>query len=192
MFFGRNEKEQLFAVCDSVNRQKELLEKTEGRLDELEKAAGKHDIVLEDLSDTLAEFRAQEEETIQALHRELEAARAERLRREQADEEGLLLLLEEYEKQLRNLEALLGENEEWRKQFEAIRSRIRQRCVSAGITLLGVTGEPVNYELHEVLDVRETTDPELDKCIAQVYEGGYIYRDHIKKARVSAWKGTVI
>lgn len=188
MFFGKNEREALSGIQKSCQDFPRLMEETGNRIDALEKTAGKHDVVLEDLSDTLSELREQEENALESLHREVAALREERLGMEQDQEEKLLELLMEYENHLLMLEALLSDKEGWKEQFVKIHERIRQKCLPAGVTILGEAGEPVDYGLHEVIDVRKTSDPELDRHVAQVYERGILYKGHIRKARISAWK----
>ena len=190
MLVGKKEKEKLSEIQQMCQGLDPVLKQISGRMDALEKSVGRHDIVLEDLSDTLSELREQETDALAALQNEQEANRYERLRSREEKEERLLMLLMEYEGHLRTLESLLSDNEAWEKQFEIIRKKIRSKSLSACVTLLGQEGESLDYEIHEVTDIRETKDQSLDRHVAQVYEAGYIYEGHTKKARVSVWKIT--
>ncbi len=180
------------ALEERMQSRMDALEESAGiRIGALEKAAGKHDIVQEDLSDTLAELREQQEASLRELRGVTESLCRERMQREQEREENLLSLVMEYERNLLSIERLLADNAQWTKQFEMIRRSISQKGLAAGIVLLGKEGELVDYDLYEVEDVRETSDPGLDRCVAQVYETGYQYHGRIQKARVSAWKYTL-
>ena len=189
MFFGKQEKEMLSRIQTDCGANARLMESAGDRIEALEKAAGKHDVVLEDLSDTLAELREQETDVLAQLHEELDLLREERLQAEQKDREKLMTLLMEYENHLLSIEFLLSENEEWKKQFALIHQKLKQKSLAAGVVLLGEEGEPVDYEVHEVIDVRKTDRMERDHRVAQVYERGCQYHGMIRKARVSVWKG---
>lgn len=64
--------------------------------------------------------------------------------------------------------------------------QLRQKC---GISIIGQCGDTVNYDLHEVIEAVDTTNPAQDKTIAGIYRCGYIYKGVIKKkAQVSAYR----
>ena len=47
----------------------------------------------------------------------------------------------------------------------------------------------MDYALHEVVEVVETTDIQKNKTIAEVYRPGYVYRGRVKKkAQVKAFR----
>lgn len=195
MFFGKREKELLSeirelaaGIRESVSGNEELIHQGSERLEALEKKTGVHDVVLEDLSDSLFELREQESETVSDLKEELKVLRDQSQETGRRREEELLSLLMDYQKQFDHLEALLSEDEDWKRQFSLIREKLERSSLKAGITLLGKAGDAVDYELHEVLDIRETSDPGLDRRIAQVYETGYACGGRIRKARVSAYR----
>jgi molecular chaperone GrpE (heat shock protein) len=172
----------------SMESAKTSMESVKNSMESAVKSIGVHDVVVEDLSDSLAELRDQEAETVRTLSGELSALRESGEEASRKREDRLLTLLMEYRNQMGHIETLLSEDESWEQQFYTINNLLSQRCAEAGVTLLGQVGEAVNYSLHEVVDVRDTGDARLDRCIAQVYETGYAWQGRIRKARVAAYR----
>ncbi|MDO5701827.1 MAG: nucleotide exchange factor GrpE [Lachnospiraceae bacterium] len=190
MFFGKKEKQELSDVTEQLRHISEQLTDYGKTLEGLVKSSGVHDVVIEDLSDSLADLKDQEAETVNALSNELTELRDSRAEESSGREEKLLWLVMEYHNQMSHIGALLSEDDKWNQQLGMIEAILQQKCVEAGVALIGHVGEPVNFSLHEVIDVRETDDPHYDKCIAQVYETGFMYQGSIRKARVAVYRNS--
>lgn len=105
-------------------------------------------------------------------------------------EQGLLLeLFEAYQEQFRNLRRFAeGKDEAWAAQIDMIDDGLGRYRQSCGIGLIGECGTEVDYDMHEVIEVIETGEPELDRRIADIYSGGYMYRGKVRrKAKVAVY-----
>lgn len=110
--------------------------------------------------------------------------------RERDEERKLLFeLFEAYQDQLRNLRRFAeGKDDAWAAQIAMMEDGLERYRRSCGICLTGERGETVDYDLHEVVEVVDTDQPESDRKIADVYSNGYLYRGVVqKKARVVAY-----
>lgn len=114
---------------------------------------------------------------------------SEQLRVCEKEQRLLLELFEAYQEQFRNLRRFAeGKDEAWAAQIDMIDDglgRYRQAC---GIGLIGECGTEVDYDMHEVIEVIETGQPELDRKIADIYSGGYMYCGKVRrKAKVAVY-----
>lgn len=101
----------------------------------------------------------------------------------------LLELFEAYQEQFRNLRRFAdGRDEAWASQIDMIESSLAHHRQACGISLIGERGAKVDYDLHEVIEVIDTGQPELDRTIADVYSGGYLYQGKVRrKAKVAVY-----
>lgn len=163
-------------------------EKLAAQVEQMSRNIQKHDVDLEDALDLISEIREQESEAQEKLLQELAAVRKDDRMQQEAEAEKLLRLIGCYHEQFRHLSLLLSDQPQWSRQIALIEEKLREDQELAGVRILGKAGEKVDYDLHEVIDVRTTENPDLDKCIAEVYEAGYIQNSRIKRARVAAYR----
>ena len=164
---------------------KTTAEKLETKQQDLERLIRRQSDSYEDLLEELQEtFRLEED-----IRRE----RRENSRKEEALLSLIMCCREQMtllEKQVREDGSMTGEKlEAWQQQFSAMAGERLKLMRSCGLEETGQEGEPVDYEIHEILSVRETEDPAKAGRIAQVYSPGLLKEGHvIKKARVAAYK----
>ena len=163
------------------------------RVSELSSAANRHDMVIEDMIESWEELREKQKEELQMLTSALSASAG----REQKDaaerEKALLELLMCTHDMLFALQKAAEEtgSEVWLRQLTLSERRLAEARLPSGFQVTGTAGVPVNYAVHEVVDVIPTQDPELDQVVAEVYACGYLYLGRIlKKAQVSAYRLT--
>lgn len=142
------------------------------------------------LEDILEELQRQGEEKGQARE-QLQELR----KREKALAELCCFLSGQKEMILRQLleEGVLPEDVRagWLKQAELMEQeagRLERQCT---LQKIGVCGEKVDYDGHDILSVLPTSRREEDGTVAQVFSRGCYYQGHIlKKAQVAVYKYT--
>ena len=112
-------------------------------------------------------------------------------------EQKLLELVQLYQQQMELFEQwITGQNREagetareaWQQQYAMLKGRIQTESTLCAIELTGVSGEPVDYRLHEILQAAEPETKEQEGTVAKVYSQGMVYRGAVvKKARVCAY-----
>lgn len=113
-------------------------------------------------------------------------------------EQKLLELVQLYQQQMELFEQwITGQNREagetareaWQQQYAMLKGRIQTESTLCAIELTGVSGEPVDYRLHEVLQAVEPDSREQEGKIDKVYSQGMLYHGTvIRKARVTAYR----
>lgn len=166
-------------------------EKLEQELKQLTTAANRHDIAIEDLLDSWEEMQtAQKEEagkivsTLQELSDQDRKMAAER-------EKSLLNLLMQTQDQLFALQkaAYDAGAEEWIRQLALAERKLGAVRLPAGFQVIADNQIPVDYGLHEVINLTETDDPALKHLVAEIYTCGYVYQGKVlRKARVSVYR----
>lgn len=184
MFFKRRDEEltkrleeKFQALEQATVEENRKLETMNQNISQLQKSVQKHDMAIEDLLEEWDEKKS-DEDNIKEKFREYEN-----------NERYLLELFEEYQEQFWNMKRFADEKDEtWAAQIALMEKgleRCRQLC---GISIIGECVSTVDYDLHEVIEVLDTTDPDKDKMIARIYRCGYIYKGQVKKkAQVSAY-----
>lgn len=170
---------------ETAGRAAERIGNLEERQQELERQIRRQSDSFEDLLEEIQEGRSLEE----SLKQE---------RREHGQKEQALLSLimccreqmELLEKQIRKDESMEeGRLAAWKQQFHTMaqeRQRLMRPC---GLEETGQAGDPVDYEIHEVLSVEETGDATKAGTVARVYSCGFLQGGRvIKKARVAAYR----
>ena len=77
----------------------------------------------------------------------------------------------------------------WQQQYAMLKGKIQTESMLCAIELTGVSGEPVDYRLHEVLQAVEPASREQEGKIDRVYSQGMLYHGTvIRKARVTAYR----
>lgn len=204
MLFGNRKKrdEELLKYLDeaftktgnSISGMKEDLSEIGDRLleEKLEKYQNENSRLLrrqsgslEDILEELQRQGAETEDTARQLQelREREAALAE-----------LCCLLSGHRQMI--LQQLLSDSslgEEaaagWRRQAELMEQEAERAERKCAFQRIGICGEKVDYECHEILSVCAAQEEAQNGIVAQVFSEGYCYRGQIiKKAQVSVYR----
>lgn len=170
--------EKLQAIAGSVEKDGRGLEKIEQNIEQLKAAVQKHDMAIEDLLEEWEDKETQKDGFRERLH---DCEQSENL---------LLELFESYQEQFWNLKRFASQKEEaWSAQMALMEQKLahcRQLC---GISIIETCGTEVDYQLHEVIGVVDTTDREKDRMIAEIINWGYLYKGRVKrKAQVAAYR----
>lgn len=154
------------------------LEEMNQKVGQLQLSVQKHDMSIEDLLEEWDERRSDE---AQVRARFQEGERSENL---------LLKVFEAYQEQFWNLRRFADTaNSELAAQLALMEKNLQHDRQLCGISMIGECGVEINYDLHEVIEVLDTTDTRLDGVIAAVYSCGYLYKGKVKrKARVGVYR----
>lgn len=164
---------------DSTSRTiRELENSMNQNLSRLHSDVHKHDMAIEDLLDEWAEKKSDEDSVNARLQ---ESAQTEKL---------LLELFESYQEQFWNLKHYAASNDAaLTSQVALMEKNLEHYRRSCAISLIQECGVSVDYDLHNVIEAVDTTDPALDKTIAEIYRCGYLYKGKvIKKAQAAAYR----
>ena len=177
-------------VAEAFTRQTQELSRMQQQMnDQIEK---NHKAV-RGLSDSVEDFldSMQEEEKGQRQPQQMLEDAGKR-------EQKLLELVQLYQQQMELFEQwITGQNREagetareaWQQQYAMLKGRIQTESTLCAIELTGVSGEPVDYRLHEVLQAVEPDSREQEGKIDKVYSQGMLYHGTvIRKARVTAYR----
>ena len=189
-FFKKNKKtsvqeETLLKLEEQSGRLLDLYqsgkEEEEARSRELLDKINRHDMAIENLLDILEE---NEEEN---------RSRNEREQEYKAEKKRMLELFDtSLELTWQMCRFLWAKEEEWGKQADLVWQELAGKMVRCGFSPVFRQNEPVDYELHEVVNVVPTEDASLDKKVAQVYSPGYVYQGKLtKKAKISAYQSGI-
>lgn len=157
------------------NRQLTEMKEEIGRL---RASVQKHDMAIEDLLDEWSE-RSSDEADVR-----------KRLQEGERSEACLLNLFEAYQEQFWGMRRFAeGKDSELAGQLTLMEQsllNVRQMC---GISIIQEVGVAVNYDLHEAIQIVDTTDPGLDGIVAMIYSCGYLYKGKVKKkAKVAVYR----
>lgn len=178
--------QELRQLCTNAiqgqNQLENALNQTTGRLEQqlnqLQTDVHKHDMAIEDLLDEWDEKKSDEESV---KTRELEAVQTEKL---------LLSLFEAYQEQFWNLKHYAASKDgTWASQLALMEINLEHFRRTCAISMIQECGVSVDYDLHEIIEAIDTTDPALDKTIADIYRCGYLYKGKVrKKAQAAAYR----
>lgn len=137
----------------------------------------RHDMALEDCLDMLEEWKEEsvcEQKQRQSLEKE---------------REKLLQMFHTYQEQLWNMKIYAEKNDSvWHEQLLLVENVVQEKMISCGITTIDKVGCTVNYEFHEVIEIKDTEDMDRDRTVAVVYRPGYLYQGEVRqKAKVAAY-----
>lgn len=154
------------------------LDQIEAHCSRLQTDVHKHDMAIEDLLDEWAVKKSDED----SIRTQLDEARQ--------TEQQLLELFEAYLEQFWNLRHYAASKDaSWASQITLMEKNLKHYQHSCAISLIQERGVSVDYDLHEIIDVTDTTDPALDKTIAEIYRCGYLYKGKVrKKAQAAAYR----
>lgn len=147
-------------------------------LQKLQVDVHRHDMAIEDLLDEWAEKKSDEDSA------------AARLREASQTEHLLLDLFEAYQEQFWNLKHFAASKDEaWTSQIALMEQALEHYQRSCAISLINECGVSVDYDLHDIIEATDTSDPALDKKIAEIYRCGYLYKGKVrKKAQAAAYR----
>lgn len=207
MWFQKNNQLKLLTECiekvqnqtDSLSRKQadsaEMLNQTitqisqqmgslEQRYSESEKMIRRQSDSFEDLLDEIQ--NQQQEQNTQYKQQQ------ETLRREQA----FLALINCIRDQMYLLEQKMTEDDSlseekkaaWTEQFLIMNQEAARFMAPCGLTEVGKQGEPIDYDIHNILNIIETGDESKANTVAKVYSHGIFYNGRpVKKADVAAF-----
>ncbi len=191
MFFKSREKEDRLKneLIQSLDDRFQTLRQEIGeggrQMEELNKKVGqlqlsvqRHDMSIEDLLEEWEEKRSDEADVRSRFQ---EGERSENL---------LLKVFEAYQEQFWSLKRFADTADtKLAEQLELMEKNLMHARQICGISMIGDCGAALNYDLHEVIEVLDTTDTRLDGMIAVVYSCGYLYKGKVKKkARVAVYR----
>lgn len=191
MFFKSREKEDRLKneLIQSLDDRFQTLRQEIGeggrQMEELNKKVGqlqlsvqRHDMSIEDLLEEWEEKRSDEADVRSRFQ---EGERSENL---------LLKVFEAYQEQFWSLKRFADTADtKLAEQLELMEKNLMHARQICGISMIGDCGATLNYDLHEVIEVLDTTDTRLDGMIAVVYSCGYLYKGKVKKkARVAVYR----
>ena len=160
----KDEKDAISALCSDVKQNgKDIL---------------RHGMALEDCVEMLEEWNSDKE---QARKQKQEARK---------EQEKLLGLCSAYQEQLWSMKRYAKEHDAfWYQQLLLMEKVIEESMIASGITMITKTDCAVNYELHEVMEIRETEEPHKDKVVADIVRPGYCYKGEVRqKAKVVVYR----
>lgn len=165
------------ALDDCLTGISDDLDMLDNGLEEWERTLRSQTDSLEDLLDTM-EAQSRGETELQ-----------QRLSEAEEREQALLDLVSLTRDQLDMVSRRLSGDAAWSDQFAMMSRESAKLLRNAGIRETGVVGEPVDYEIHQVLEAVETDKKEQDHTVASVFSVGRIYRGRILgKAKVAAYR----
>ena len=177
---------QAAQTSNTSARQDQAVSETEANL---RKAITRHNDAIEDMLEEWEELRDETRESMTAVSKELHAGYDARIRALEEEEKNLLSLCDAYQKNLLSMQRMAHDDPGWNKQLELIQEGLRPFVVKAGIQVTGQAGEKADLSIHEIVDIVQTQDPDMDGKVREVYENGCIYMGAPrKKARVSVWR----
>lgn len=199
MIFSRKNTPQMKDVMEEVLT--DALQRQERKLDrqrteqtnQINELMEKNQKMIRKLSDTVEDFldtlQDQEEEQRQSQQKQNTAEERER---------RLVELLGLYQEQMELFEQWITVQDQerseesqdaWKQQYAMLNRKIKTESRFCTLEDTGTVGEPVDYRLHEVLQVMEPGTKEQEGTIAKVCSHGMLYQGNvIRKARVVAYR----
>lgn len=159
-------------------------------LKDLRTAANRHDMAIEDLLDSWENLQKEQQAETRSLSASLSALHHQDRAEFQSREKVLLDLVMSYHDQLYMLQRAADEAhaEDWSHQFTLADAKLTSLRLPAEFQPICNVNLPVDYSLHEVVDLVPTADSLLDHLIAEVDSCGYLYRGKVlRKAKVSVY-----
>lgn len=117
-----------------------------------------------------------------------EARDDERIHQLEESERQLLSLIVGYQDSLWQMKRFAGQEESaWMQQLKMVEEKVDLSI--CGIMIIKETDIGVNYQQHEVVEVKNTSDKEKAQKVAIVYNTGVIYKGEVlQKAKVAAYR----
>lgn len=177
---------------DSAEKLEQVLNHVSMQMDSLEQRYGESEKMIRRQSDSF-------EDLLDELQSRQEAQNGQyRQQKETAEkEQAFLALISCIREQLYLLEQNLTEDaslsEEkkaaWRQQFLIMNREASGFMAPCGITEVGNPGDPIDYDIHNILNTIETPDESKANTVAKVYGRGLFCGGRlVKKADVAAYR----
>lgn len=183
MFMGKKQYEKLLRDMEDRTEEKwqtiaRGIEETNRNIGQLKAAVQKHDMAIEDLLEEWEDKESEKECLRKRIH---DSEQAENL---------LLELFESYQEQFWNLKRFAQKRDEaWSAQMALMERKLESSRQLCGVSIIETCKTEVDYQLHEVIGVVDTTEQEKDKRIAEMINWGYLYKGKVKKkAQVTAYR----
>ncbi len=160
-------------------------------LKELRNATNQHDMAIEDLLDSWEELQEEQRKEKESMTAALIETMAREQRQTAQREQSLLQLCMTAMDQLFALHRAADEAgaEEWSQQLKLTEDKLGAVSLPAGFQVIGDVGAPVDYGIHEVIDVQVAEIPGQENTVAEVISRGYCHMGTIlRKARVSVYR----
>ena len=175
--FHKQIMEQLHVLTKEIQVEKNVLDALCKEVKQNGTDISRHDMALEDCLDMLEEWekeRAGEKKQRQNMEKE---------------REKWMQMFRTYQEQLWSMKSYAEKNDDaWYQQILLVENVIQEQMLSCGITAIDKKDCMVNYEFHEVIELKDTEDVCKDKMVAVVYSPGYLYQGEVKqKAQVAAY-----
>ncbi len=170
------------SIAEHSTSEKTAMEEIGQKLAVLSSSVEHHEMAIDDLLDEWEDRRSMEENLAQHVAKEKELCE-ERTR--------LLKLIMTYDIQIGIMKNAVqtSAEEDWAEQIAMMEKKLSGELAAARISRIGSSGDEVNYELHEVISIEDTSLSSLHGKIARVLENGYMHEGQVlKKARVSAYR----
>lgn len=160
-----------------IEDSKDVLEEIGKKLPDWERTLRRQSDSAEDFMDVCEE------------HRKQELMIEKKMKEERESEEALVALVCFCREQMDLIAGSLEKDPVWKDQNHIIEQEAQKYLRAAQIQETGVCGEPVDYEIHQVLNVVETSRKELAGTVAEVYRRGRIWKGKvIRKSQVAAYR----
>lgn len=170
--------EKLNSLEQDIGAEYRQLQELNQNIGQLQTSVHKHDMAIEDLLEEW-DLKKSDEDSIKEQFKEYKNSECQ-----------MLTLFEAYQEQFWNLKRFTDTNNGiLAEQIALMEKNLEQYRQLCGISIIGETGIPVDYDLHEVIEAADTTDSGQDKLVAVIYRCGYLYKGKVKKkAQVSAYR----
>lgn len=190
--FRRKTEEKLDKLEVEMRRAQDILGTLSQDVRQTGEDIRQHDRTLEDCRNAFEDQHMALEDFLDALEDQQEQKRKsqKQMKKLEDEQEKLLKLLSVYQEQLWGMKRYAEQKDSaWAEQFH-LAAKAAEGCrLSSGIIWIEESGVQVDYELHEVIEVRTVSDERSDQTVAEVYSPGCIYQGNVrKKAKVAAYR----
>ena len=177
MFFKKNKINCDDQVKQQIEKVEEQLLMVKGIVEQNHRALQKHGITLEDIVDCVEQNTQQWNKD--KLYQD----------QKQGEIQQLLNVIRFYQEQVHAIGGFLSEDIKWNSTIEMIYKKEKVVTVTNGITAITEEGIPYTYELHEIIDVKETVDVQKDGLVEKVHIPGCMYQGNVvQKAKVTVYR----
>ncbi len=172
---------------DALQRQaKDAAQTVVERLQAVDQAIGRHDMAIEDMLESLEEWRSDAQAQSDRLQAACEAMNRRDEERAQRNESVLLSLVMRCHDALFALRRAAQASADWSRQLDLVEDSLLAERRLAGLEVLDRPGEPFSPDLYEAVSVIDLASPEDDLRIAEIYTCGYVYKGRVLRRAQAA------
>ena len=158
------------------------------QLQKISTSVSRHNTVIEDLIESMEDAQEEQKNTLAEMKKIINQEEKAEIASLKSSENALLNLVEVYQDQIHILELAARSDPSWTHQFYLVRQKLTSQLQSAGITVIDQVNVAVNYDLHDVIERIDTSDPNLNYCVSDVFKCGYLFNGIVhRKAQVSVF-----